>query len=289
VIQAPDTAYSGFGGWYFFENSCGVDSDTFSLLVHPLPVVNLGEDTTLCNASVLSLSAGSFDDYLWSTGATTSSILLNAGEEPLTEDQTVWVQVTNENGCVASDTIQIEVIEQPTFYLGDNIEACLSEVITLSVPNVYDNFIWSDSTTGTSITAHDGSIIMPGQYQFWVEGSNDGGCSYSDTIYVLLIDCDGEYVGIDELSDRELSLELYPNPASVDLNLVLNASAEDLRSVKIFGNLGELARTYGKADWSSNGHDGEVVIQLGDLPNGVYLLQVDHASGIVSKRLIIGR
>ena len=32
-------------------------------------------------------------------------------EQPLTEDQTVWVAVSNEFGCIGTDTILIEVID----------------------------------------------------------------------------------------------------------------------------------------------------------------------------------
>ncbi|NQV54041.1 MAG: T9SS type A sorting domain-containing protein, partial [Flavobacteriales bacterium] len=289
MLVAPDTVYSGIGGWYVFENACGVDSDTFSILVHPLPTVDLGPDTMLCNATGMTLTAGSHAGYLWSTGATTSSILLNGGEEPLTEDQIIWVQVSSAEGCLGSDTLMIDVIEQPTFYLGDNLDICLDEEHTLSVPNVYDNFLWSDSSTGLSILAHDGTLKTPGIYQFWALGYNEAGCSYSDTMYLSLIDCDGVFVGIEEVGDGAFGFDFYPNPASDNVNLVLNASADDLRSVGIYGAMGEMVRTYGKADWNSNGHEDEVVIDLGEMANGIYLIQVNHADGISTKRLVIGR
>ena len=289
MLVAPDTVYSGIGGWYVFENACGVDSDTFSLLVHPLPMVDLGPDTMLCNATGMTLTAGTHAGYLWSTGETSSSILLNGGEEPLTEDQIIWVQVASTEGCLGSDTLMIDVIEQPTFYLGDNTDICLDEELTLSVPNVYDNFLWSDSSTGLSILAHDGTMKMPGTYQFWALGYNEAGCSYSDTLYLSLIDCDGTYVGIEEVGGGVFGFDFYPNPAADNVNLVLNASADDLRSVGIYGAMGEVVRTFGKADWSSNGHEDEVLIELGEIANGIYLIQVNHAEGTSTKRLVIGR
>ncbi|MEQ9186184.1 MAG: T9SS type A sorting domain-containing protein [Cryomorphaceae bacterium] len=289
MLVAPDTAFNGFGGWYHFENSCGVDSDTFSLVVYPLPEVDLGSDTTLCNAGTMTLSAGAHSSYLWSSGASTSSIQLNNGEEPLTEDQTVWVVVESAEGCLGSDTIHIDVIDQPIFYLGDNIDACLSEEITLSVPNVYDNFLWSDSSSGLSIQAHDGTVKQPGTYQFWALGYNDGGCSYSDTLYLQLIDCDGVYVGISELDDEGLGFEFYPNPASTEVNLVFDASIDDLVSIGIYDAAGSLVKSFDDDAWKERSNEHALRIQLGEVANGIYLLRVEDKGGVSTKRLVIGR
>ncbi|HTL09744.1 MAG TPA: PKD domain-containing protein [Chitinophagaceae bacterium] len=68
-----------------------------------LPLVNLGEDRTICSNSVIKLDAGNPGaQYLWSTGEVSQTILVDyAGD--------FWVKVTNVNGS-ARDTVTIKVI-----------------------------------------------------------------------------------------------------------------------------------------------------------------------------------
>jgi gliding motility-associated-like protein len=63
--------------------------------------VNLGIDTVICRSKPVVLNNGSstFDSYLWNTGETTPSILVN-------ETGTYYITVT-QNSCEASDTILV--------------------------------------------------------------------------------------------------------------------------------------------------------------------------------------
>jgi hypothetical protein len=198
----------------------------------------------------------------------------------------VWVQVSDSFGCIGSDTVFVNVENQPTLYLGNNIEACVKDVINLSVENVYDNFNWSTGETGTSIMAHDGSVIMPGLYSFWVTGSNDiGECSYTDTIYITLIDCDSSFVGIDDnlAVEQSISFEVYPNP-SRDLFNVKGALSSGVTMDRI---VLMIAKVYNPSDWSSAGDN--IQLDIRNLANGVYLIRLEHSAGINNARVIIGK
>lgn len=90
-------------GLYWLEiqqNGCTVrDSIIISLL--PPPTVNIGPDTSLCKFKgiILSAAASNGDDYLWNTGETTPSILVDViGDYD--------VMVTN-SGCIARDTVSV--------------------------------------------------------------------------------------------------------------------------------------------------------------------------------------
>jgi hypothetical protein len=72
-------------------------------LVAPIPVVNLGNDTTIVSGASVVLHAGpGFDAYLWSTGQTTQTITVNATGVYSVE---VW-----SNGCNGSDTVTVSVV-----------------------------------------------------------------------------------------------------------------------------------------------------------------------------------
>lgn len=79
--------------------------DSFVVVVDSFPITaNLGADRSLCQGDVLELIDGELSavDYLWSNGETTESIVVNtAGEYSLT--------VTNNNACLARDTLNIDI------------------------------------------------------------------------------------------------------------------------------------------------------------------------------------
>ncbi|MFN2423889.1 MAG: T9SS type A sorting domain-containing protein [Cryomorphaceae bacterium] len=68
------------------------------------PEVDLGEDFELGQGQSIALTAGDDPDntYLWSTGQTTSEIIVT-----VEEDVTISVTVTNANGCAVTDEVTI--------------------------------------------------------------------------------------------------------------------------------------------------------------------------------------
>jgi gliding motility-associated-like protein len=97
------------------ENGC-VASDTASLVVHDLPAVDLGEDTTYCGIEGLVLDVSEYGIYYdWFNGDMSSTFTAYTQ----TQDQEIWVNVTDENGCVGSDTIVVRAcgeLEIPTAF-----------------------------------------------------------------------------------------------------------------------------------------------------------------------------
>ena len=79
-------------------------SDTANVIYYPEPSVFLGNDTSLTEGDYLEIRPGLYDSYLWSTGDISPSIIVDA------IDQEIWLEVMDENGCLASDTIIISVI-----------------------------------------------------------------------------------------------------------------------------------------------------------------------------------
>ncbi|MFO7656882.1 MAG: two-component regulator propeller domain-containing protein [Bacteroidales bacterium] len=102
--------------------------DTITLAVQALPVVSLGDDQALGNEENLILNAGAgFASYLWSTGASDQSFVVNGAS--ITRDTLFWVIVTDENGCIGSDSISIF----------DLIEDFISEENISGVYRLYPN------------------------------------------------------------------------------------------------------------------------------------------------------
>ena len=155
-------------GLYWGQDSdlCGIKRDTIILTRNNPPVVNLGNDTTLCAGMQLPLTDTSTNTtFLWSTTATTSSITL-------TTSGTYWLQAT-QNNCPARDTIVATFISPPfSFSVGNDTTYCNNFTRRLSSgrPSTH----WSTGATGSFIT-----VNAPGVY--WVMDSNLCG-KVSDTI-----------------------------------------------------------------------------------------------------------
>jgi len=93
---------TGFGDYWLemVQNGCKI-RDTITVSPVPKPIVGLGADTTICRYKpvVLSTASSNYDSYLWSTGETTPSILVN---QPGTYSVTV-----SQNSCEATDSIRV--------------------------------------------------------------------------------------------------------------------------------------------------------------------------------------
>ncbi|MDQ3109056.1 MAG: T9SS type A sorting domain-containing protein, partial [Bacteroidota bacterium] len=73
-----------------------------------------------------------------------------------------------------------------------------------------------------------------------------------------------------------LSLEVYPNPFAENITIV---TSSEVNAVQVFNAFGELVETL-------EIKDGTVELHLGNLPNGIYLIQVRTADGVATKTVI---
>jgi hypothetical protein len=163
MTDGPDTVYS-----------------SVTVVVEPLPIVHLGNDTTLCNNSAITLNAGTGASFMWSTGATSSSITVdstyaNAGVA------TISVTVTNIHGCSNTDDITINFVPcagieeynaTATMNMYPNPTNGNTNIIVNGIENSADIYIYSMQGqlvfTGTinnnQLTAFDLSSLTKGVY-----------------------------------------------------------------------------------------------------------------------------
>ncbi|MCX6257765.1 MAG: T9SS type A sorting domain-containing protein [Bacteroidia bacterium] len=74
------------------------------VVVFPVPIVNLGNDTIILPGASLTLDAGNPGcTYLWSTGDTTQVITVS-------QSNVYSVTVTNTSGCIATDEIELTIL-----------------------------------------------------------------------------------------------------------------------------------------------------------------------------------
>jgi hypothetical protein len=86
-------------------NNC-IGKDSVLVLVNLLPNPNLGNDTAFYSDSII-LFPGNYSNYIWNTGDTSSTLVIQSSQTPGT--YTYWVNVTDFNGCKGNDTIVIKI------------------------------------------------------------------------------------------------------------------------------------------------------------------------------------
>ena len=103
--NTPGTYYDTLGSVF------GCDSIIVtSLMVHPAPIVNLGNDTLICNTdSVVLNAANPSATYLWSDSSTSPTLTLYYGNASGTK--IVDVIVTDSNSCSVTDEIKFMVVD----------------------------------------------------------------------------------------------------------------------------------------------------------------------------------
>lgn len=168
------------------SSTCGSGSDTIVVTVNPIVDTDLGEDITVCQNEDLVLSVENVPgaSYLWGPAeaivGSNSSASATINTAASTE---VYVQTTNTNGCVFSDTIQVNItLSNQTFNIVANgpTTFCVGESLVLqaSTGNLVN---WSNGLQNFDEIL----VTESGSYSAVFSGAN---CpAYSDTIVVTVI------------------------------------------------------------------------------------------------------
>lgn len=137
-------------------------------------ILNMADIVHCGNFAGDSLNAGSiFSSYAWSTGATTQSIYV-------TQPGTYWVSAVSQNGCKATDTVRVKVIDQSSPHKIDTT-FCSSTGYYLADATYGGalNYQWSNGSTNPV-----NYISTSGMY--WVDIDFGTGCVLRDTFKIGL-------------------------------------------------------------------------------------------------------
>ena len=248
------------------DGTCSGSDDVEVVFLEP-PVVELGLPFTACEGEVTLDAGPGFDLYIWSTGATTQTIPVDASAEYL-------VSVSNMCGS-DSDGIIVTLIDQPDVDLGSDIIIPADTSILLSAGAGQLSYLWSTGATGNQILL---SGLADGVYSYWVEVTGHNHCQNSDTIVVTV----GEGTGMGE-SFLNAGINLYPNPTGDRFFVRSDDNIHSDITVSIYDATGKILLL---EKWEDLTLNQPREIDISDFKPGIYVVHFYSDKKAATRKLI---
>ena len=170
------------------NNSTGTASITYTTGATGTVTINANGPTTFCTGGSVTLSQSGYASYSWSTGATSTSILV-------TQSGTYRVTVTTNSGCSSTGTISVNAVAQPTAQsiIGNpSITPFQSYTYIVSqVSGITYTWVAQGGAIQSGQGTNSASIIWgsTGPYLVTLIQTNAAGCSDTSTLLVISSTC----------------------------------------------------------------------------------------------------
>jgi len=169
TVDFPLTAAGQLTVQLVLHYTCPDTTTTFVVVVPP-PVIPFSTDTILCQGTELSAETPDAIHYLWSTGDTTASIIIDTAGH-------YSVSVTNLGCTVSLNDINVQLYPQSSVNLGNDSILCALATLLLNAEQPHPaTYLWQDLSTNTTYLASS-------EGDYWVIVTDE--ClQISDTIYL---------------------------------------------------------------------------------------------------------
>ena len=160
-----------------------IETDTIEVVVQNYPSFDLGADTAICEGQELTLGANIENAvYLWSNSSTSNEITIK-------ETGSYWLKASLAS-CSYSDSIDVEIIQNPKVSLGNDTSLCEGQRFTISLDSGKATYKWMDGSTTNSVTVSESGI-------YCVEIISKDGCTITESIEVTFHKYPWPYLGKD--------------------------------------------------------------------------------------------
>ncbi|HEY2727151.1 MAG TPA: gliding motility-associated C-terminal domain-containing protein [Parafilimonas sp.] len=181
ILPWDSAVYSAGTYIHHFTNTNGCDSLVESVTVSVIIPKSGGveaRDSTIqtgfCQQGSALLSVSNdFTNYLWNTGQTTNSIIVNVAG-------TYSLNAIDKDGCVTIDTFVVAAYPYPAAAFHNVENLCSDSSITLDAGAGFIYYLWNTGSTEETIITN-----KPGK--FWVALASAHNCSATDTVNVVTV------------------------------------------------------------------------------------------------------
>ncbi|MBL7703954.1 MAG: T9SS type A sorting domain-containing protein [Taibaiella sp.] len=256
------------------SHHCSV-ADTSFAVVNPLPLIDLGVDTTICPVGAIVLDAGNAgSDYLWSTGATTQTINVN-------QAGTYSVTVTNQHNCSETDTKVVSIYDDTRvdgfdFIPRFDLEPGRIDFSPINPQNVTD-YLWDFGDGNTSTLQNPSHVyVTSGSYEVKLFVAND--CGAMDTALTINVD---PYLGVASVVNNNLDLKVYPVPAQERITIESGDPVVSISSLTMFNTIGQEVISHKKLNTLKTN------IDISHIPSGDYFIRIETNKGTQTRKINI--
>ncbi|MCB9189731.1 MAG: gliding motility-associated C-terminal domain-containing protein [Flavobacteriales bacterium] len=177
-------------------NNC-VNTDTVTIVVNALPIIDAGPDLEMCIYDSLQLNVAGADTYLWSPDSTLN---FNNIADPYTyalDDEEFIVLGTDLNGCKNADTVSLIVHNLPVVIADGDTTICYSDTVLVSVTGAVD-YAWWPNMNIIDTTAAITAVHPADSMTYFVVGTDIYGCSNLDSVRILVNQLPNAFAGLDD-------------------------------------------------------------------------------------------
>ncbi len=160
---------SGNYNVYYVDTSGCINNDTVIVYSLPFNPVTLGSDTSNCYDYTLN-AGNTYLQYLWSDLSSNDTLLVDTSG-------TYWVEVTDTNSCVYTDSINVVIFSPEPIDLGNDTTFCSNETLHLYTSNL--NTQWSNGIINDTIVPDTSGIYTA----FYIDST---GCGVKGAILVTI-------------------------------------------------------------------------------------------------------
>lgn len=216
-------------------NECdGFGVNILEVLANKNPEINLGEDREICEGTTTIIDAGSFYPvYKWNGQNGNSTLEVNTGG-------IYSLEVTDENGCTATDELLVTINPNPIIDLGPDIITTNDSYLYLEAQAGFQSYQWSGNNNCRILCISMQNVINSTNISLTVV--DDHGCSGSDNVNLFveyqapaqnIIHTNGNMgsiskLGNESINNDDVQYKLFPNPTDGKLYI----SISDISKVK---------------------------------------------------------
>lgn len=253
-------------------DGCKITSNT-NVIIRPLPVPSLGNDTSICEGDQIVLDAGNPGySYSWNTGATTQTINVS-------DSGTYSVTVTTPYNCVNTEDKHVAFYPGPRVEGFNFIPLFYEELgkVKFSPLNPTDvvSYEWNFGDGSALSTQMSPLHVYAASGDYTVTLKVYNGCSTYTISLPIHVDLP---TGIVTLGKDVADVLIYPNP-SKDLISINNKSDEvKMQDVMVFNTLGALVYRH-KAD-NAKQHQ----FSVSNFASGMYSVRIVTDKGFIIRK-----
>ena len=161
------------------------NTDTMSITVNPLPVVDAGPNVSICAGSGTVLTGTGGVSYTWSPGTGLSCTACSSTTANPTGTILYTVTGTDANGCINTDTVRVTVKPLPVIDAGPNVSIC-SGAGTVLTGTGGVSYTWTPGTGLSCTTCSSAGATPAGTTVYTLTGTGANGCVNTDTVRVTV-------------------------------------------------------------------------------------------------------